>query len=363
MSQLEQKNLKELFSEIVPYKEIKVSTKTVIAVSNLIFDLNLLYNYLCITDYVVPLKKRGRKSKIETVDPNKDIKPGSIITVQYKTNIRGAIIKKKKESKNTFFLNSITLIVVLDEGKMLNVKVSKNGKFQITGCKEDSHFLKCIEYIYKNVKESEELIGEKMCKFKNNNKIEKQPTLNIEEKRHEKENVIVIFNIVMNNKDFKCGFSIQRDLVDTHFNMNTNFTSHFEAQINPGVNIKLKNPNFYDTELHKIEIVDSGNKSSVPDGRSTSVWIDLETRLSKTDKTEYISYLDEKEKKKDAKKPRYHTFLVFCSGSIIQSGSGPDMDRIYREFMEILLKHKEEFIEKLGSTVIETKKRRKKLKE
>ena len=183
---------------IPDFSNIKISTETIIAVSNLTFDLNLLYNYLPVTEYVVVKRKRGRKKKIEVIDPNKDIPVGSIITVQNKNNIRGAIIKKKKEDSKTYFLNSITVIIVLYGGKMINCKISKNGKFQITGCKENSHFLKCVEYIYRHVRDAEDQIGENICNFKN--PADKHPR--------------VIFNIVMKNIDFKVGFSIQRDKLE-----------------------------------------------------------------------------------------------------------------------------------------------------
>ena len=106
------------------FSNIKISTETIIAVSNLTFDLNLLYNYLPITEYTVIKRKRGRKKKIEISDPNKDLPIGSIVTVQNKNNIRGAIIKKKKEDSKTYFLNSITIIILLEGGKMINCKIN-----------------------------------------------------------------------------------------------------------------------------------------------------------------------------------------------------------------------------------------------
>jgi TATA-box binding protein (TBP) (component of TFIID and TFIIIB) len=304
-------------SVIIPdFSNIKISTETIIAVSNQTYDLNLLYNYLPITEYVVVQRKRGRKKKTEVIDPNKHVPVGSIISVQNKTNVRGAVIKKKKESK-TYFLNSITVILVLEHAKIINVKISKNGKFQITGCKDNSHFLKCVEYIYKHIKQVEEQIGENICTLKN----------------PDEHHLRVIFNIVMKNIDFKIGFSIQRDKLDTFISLNTDFTSHFEGSITTGVNIKLKSRNPYESKLNCLQIIDG------------------ETKYSIVDYKDYLSFLDEKEKKKESKKIKYHTFLVFCSGSIIQSGSGPDMESVYKDFMNILLKNRKEFEEQLTEEV------------
>lgn len=296
---------------IPDFSSIKVSTETIIAVSNLSFDLNLLYNYLPITEYTVVKRKRGRKRKVEVEDPNKNIAVGSIISVQNKTNVRGAVIKKRKESK-TYFLNSITVIVLLEKGKIINVKISKNGKFQITGCKENKHFIECVENIYKKVKKAEEYIGEQICFLR--------------EGTHPK----VIFNIVMKNIDFKVGFSIQRDKLDTFISVNTDFTSHYEGSITTGVNIKIKSNTPYERNLKSLEIIDG---------------VSIEGEVPYDD---YLLYIDEKEKKKEGKKEKYHTFLVFCSGSIIQSGSGPEMENVYREFMKIILSNRQHFEEKLS---------------
>lgn len=302
---------KAIDDSIPEFSKIKISTETIIAVSNLIFDLNNLYNYLPVVEYIVVKRKRGRKKKTEVIDPNKDIPVGSIISVQNKTNVRGAVLKKKKESK-TYFLNSITVIVTLEDGKMINVKISKNGKWQITGCKCNEHFINCIRYIYANIKLAEQWTGEKICTLKNE---ETQPRM--------------IFNIVMKNIDFKVGFSIQRDDLDTFMSVNTEFTSHYEGSITTGVNIKIRSEHPYEENL--IQLVIDENDFSI----------------SKVPYARYLDFLDEKEKKKEAKKVKFHTFLVFCSGSVIQSSSGPDMERVYKQFMRIILKNRSKFEEKL----------------
>ena len=141
----------------------------------------------------------------------------------------------------------------------------------------------------------------------------------------------VIFNIVMKNIDFKIGFSIQRDKLDTFINVNTDFTSHYEGSITTGVNIKLKSRHPYERMINCLEIFEDGN-----------------TKNSLVEYGEYLTFLDDKEKRKESKKEKYHTFLVFCSGSIIQSGSGPDMESVYRDFISILLKNRNHFEEKLS---------------
>jgi len=296
------------------FSNIKISTQTIIALSNMTFDLTPIYKYLPVTDYVVVKRKRGRKRRVEVVNPNRDVPAGSIISVQNKTNIRGITIKKQKESK-TYFLNSLTLVVVLESGKLINVKITKNGKFQITGCKNDSHFMKCVEYVYKNIIESERVTGEKLFSFKDGSTTPK-----------------IIFNIVMKNIDFKLGFSIEREKLDTFISQYTNFTSYYDGSITTGVNIKIKSGTPYDSRLKCIELMQDNSIKSYM-----------------VDYSEYFNLLDDKEQKKEQKKKKYHTFLVFCSGSVIQSGSGPEMEIVYNDFMNILLENQPQFEERLNT--------------
>ena len=116
---------------------IPVSTKTIIGYSDLKMDLEYLYTFLPITEYIEKEKKRGRKRKETEVDPNVNITKGSIITLKYEDNFRGVNLKKKKRSKNNLkhFRNALTVIMKVDDNKYINFKISQNGKFQITGAK------------------------------------------------------------------------------------------------------------------------------------------------------------------------------------------------------------------------------------
>ena len=300
------------------FENVPISTQTIISVSNLKFNLNLLYQYLPITEYIIIKKKRGRKKKVEVVNPNLNIAPGSIISIQNKTNIRGSILKESKKENKTYFLNSITIVMVLENGKLINSKISQNGKLQITGCKNMEHCVEMIHYLFKHIKEIEVQIGQSMFSLKYGSKsINSNPTF--------------IFNVVMKNIDFKVNFNINREKLNIFINDNTNFCSLFESSVNTGVNIKIKSNVSYENNLDSIEIMP-----------------DLTVKKNIVPFSSYISYLDEKEKKKENKKEKYHTFLVFHSGSIIQSGSGPEMNSVYTNFVTILNKYRKYFEEILN---------------
>lgn len=307
--------------DFLSFQNVPISTQTIISVSNLKFNLNLMYQYLPITEYIILKKKRGRKKKVEVINPNENIPPGSIISIQNKTNIRGSILKESKKDNKTYFLNSITIVMVLENGKLINSKISQNGKLQITGCKNMEQCVQMIKYLFKHIKEIEVQIGQSMFALKYGSKsTNSNPTF--------------IFNVVMKNIDFKVKFNINREKLNQFVNEHTEFCSLFESSVNTGVNIKIKSNISYDTHLDSIEILP-----------------DLSIQKSKVPFSNYTSYLDEKEKKKENKKEKYHTFLVFHSGSIIQSGSGPEMNDVYNKFINVLNKHRKEFEEILNTNV------------
>lgn len=304
---------KKMQTQIKDFSTIKVSTKTIIAVSNLNFNLNNLYSYIPISNYNVIPKKRGRKCKTIEEDTNSDLQPGSIICVKDKKNYRGVLIKNKgKKSKNSYFLNSLTVVVVINDKKIVNIKISKNGKFQITGCKKESHYMEGVVYVMRAIQESQVITGEKIYELKEGYG------------NHPK----IIFNVVMNNIDFKLGFPIQREKFDTFINMNTDFVSQFEASVNTGVNIKIKNENIYDDELDQITFLDYKQEET-----------------TKVESKEFLKYLDDKQLKKEMKKEKYHTFLVFSTSAVIYSGSGKDMKDIYKKFFETVLENRSKFEE------------------
>ncbi len=139
------------------FDDIPVSTKTFIVMTNLTIDIKKLFEFLPITPYIVVPKRRGRKKKGATVDPNKGIADGSIITLDLANEIRGVCLKKKKKrdgKSGDYFRNSVTIVMIIDD-KIINFKISRNGKFQMTGCKYDEHAEKCVKYIWEYIKNSD----------------------------------------------------------------------------------------------------------------------------------------------------------------------------------------------------------------
>jgi hypothetical protein len=353
--------------KIKKFEEIDVSTRTVIGISNLRINLNKFFKYIPITEYTSDKKKRGRKPKIQVAANKNNIPSGSIISLEQGVEIeengkkvktillRGTSLKPKKKERKTFFLHSVTLVMVLDElnlssnslsqkspsngvNKTINVKVYSNGKFQITGCKSDNSYVRSIIYIYNIIKETEKWTGEQI------HYLEKDKNIDCDDK------LSIIFNTVMQNMDFNIGFHISRTKLDEFINQNTNYRSIFDGSLYTCVNIKVNYENCVKSDLTKITYIENTSSLDNLNLQSNIEYHYVENNENSMFKVykEYVPYkfysdlMDIKEKKKYAKKENHHTFLVFASGSIIMSSQGPDMKRAFYELIDILLNNRKE---------------------
>lgn len=291
------------------FRDIKVSTKTFIINTNLRINIELLFDYLPITKYILIPKKRGRKKKVIVTDPNKGIPAGSIITLEFKDKIRGINLKKKAKNSN-FFRNSITIVMIINEDKKINFKISSNGKFQVTGCKHDKHAENCVKYIWKYIKDNENIYT-----LEDNN------------------NLSMILVPAMRNIDFSLGFHVNRQNLDMYINNETSYYSLLETSFGyTGVNIK-------------IPIIDDISNIKL---KKIIMFEDKQETISYITYGQYLETLPIIEKKKKIKKKRFNTFLVFHSGRIIMSGCEESlMEPIYYEFIEIIRKCKDIIEEKI----------------
>lgn len=309
-SNKKQEVLPSLNLKYEPFENLKVSTKTIICVSNMVFNLGLIFNYAHITPFLLIKKKRGKKEQ-EYVNPNINIPAGSIISIQCGDNSRGILFKKKKEKKH-YFLNSVSIVMLLDNEKIINMKLCNNGTIQMTGSKNFDYCKRCLVYLIYMMFDLEEQTGEDIFTLKDG--------------EHPK----FILKSVMKNMNFNVGFPINRlnlhNFIKNSEEYKYSFCSIFESSSNNGVNIKIRVVE--DTnELNCIEI--KRNKDIIS---------------SKVSHNLFYQYIPEKELRKKKLKEKYHTFLVFCSGSIILSGYGDDMKNVYERFMEMILLNKDKIL-------------------
>lgn len=293
------------------FNDIKVSTKTFIAMTNLTIDLKKLFDYLPVTNYKVLPKKRGRKKKLEQVEEKIIIESGAIITLKYENFIRGVEIKKKKidkKKKSKWFRNSFTVVMIIDN-KPVNFKICQNGMIQVTGCKFDSQVEDCVKFIWYYIKEQKDIY-----------KITSGDQLQI------------LFIPVMRNIDFSVGFLVDREKLARYMSMQTEFHSLLETSFGyTGVNIKIP----LDNDIRKMVI----KKLSFIENN----WVE-----SLTTYNEYLGRLSEKEINKKLNKDRYTTFLVFHSGKVIQSSINAEFGKdSYYYFLKIIRTAFDEIEERL----------------
>tara|TARA_A100000164_G_C21795075_1_gene717760 strand:+ start:92 stop:976 length:885 start_codon:yes stop_codon:yes gene_type:complete len=291
------------------FKEIPISTRTIIVSTDTVLDIEEMFKNLPITDYTVIEKKRGRKKKNYVEHIQNTVEDGSIISVKYQGNIRGVELKKRKKSSK-YFRNAVTIIISVNN-KLINLKISANGKFQVTGCKNFDNCRKAIVYLFNII-------------IKNKDTYLKSY----------KDKIKILFNNVMTNKDFSVGFTVNRENLDNIINNNTEYNSLLETSFGyTGVNLKMKLNKNIERDFNCLEL-----------DLSTGEYKDYVVNYK-----DYINTLNDKELLKE-NKDRHVTFLIFQSGNVIMSGMNEIfMEKYYNIFFDIVNKNKSLLVDKLNS--------------
>jgi TATA-box binding protein (TBP) (component of TFIID and TFIIIB) len=300
------------------FDDNKVSTKTIIAITNLQLNIQNVFEHLPVSICNLSERKKGRKKHIENTNNISLIKDGSIITLKLEDKLKGVDLKKKTKTSSRkkvgkFFRNSVTVVMVMD-GKGVNFKVSRNGKFQMTGCKSDEQAEKCMKYFWKYIKNKKDIV----YSFNNTTCSD----------------IEITFIPAMRNIDFDLGFLVDREKLSKYINIMTQYYSMLESSFGyTGVNVKFP----IKDDLVCLDVRKIKNKLESED------WINGETPY-----TDHLEFMTEKERNKKLNKRRFNTFLIFHSGRVLMSGLTADFMRdTYYEFLEIIRKCYDEIQEKL----------------
>lgn len=300
---------KEEFETIVPY------TRTVIGVTNWDINITALFDNIQTVPYTVVQKKRGRKKKEAVPDPNVGIEFGSIIGMKYQDEKGNRHYKGIVKSEKCF-RNAVSVVMVLD--KLIDFKVTKNGKFQFTGCKYDEQAEQCVRYLWKQIIAIENArIDQTLPKI-----------INVPEVP------VIIFNTVMSNVKFDVGFLIDRYKLHNYLYKHTDFIPITETSLGyAGINTKLKTERPQNFKLKKYVCKFSQDKWKWK--RDEAEWKD------------YLDMLSPKDRAIEVKKERYFSFLIFASGKVILSSpyNGNFSTNAFLKFMEILTTNKDKFEE------------------
>jgi TATA-box binding protein (TBP) (component of TFIID and TFIIIB) len=276
------------------FDELKVSTRTIIASANIDFEIEKIFNEISLENAVV-FSGASYKTRIDMMYYKDKMRSLS-------ANTHGKTAPKKS------FRNALNVIMFIDDNKKINFKISKNGKFQITGCKD-------ISYAKIGVFSFIESIGKiTPALYDNipNNKIR------------------VFFEIVMTNVDCGIGYCINRKALDTIINTKTGYNSLLETSFGyTGVNIKFPvSIDWYELQVPVLE------------------W----TLNTPADLCDFKATLESLKPRPENIKKKYNTFLVFHSGQFIMSGMHEETMRDdYTHFMDVLTQYNDTIKEKLNT--------------
>lgn len=272
------------------FEGLKVSTRTIIASADVEFDIEGIFNNISIENEV----NMGGSFH------------GTVIETMYFKDKMRSLESYRNSTKQKSFRNALNVIMTIDGEKKINFKVSKNGKFQLTGCKDILHakvgVCSFLEMIHRDCPDHMQLKGA--------------------------DKIRVFFEIVMTNMDCGTGYCINRKALDHIINSKTSYHSLLETSFGyTGVNIKFPlDIDWFGMPVPVIEWMP---------GRPGNM-IEKEKSLE-----------DLKSRPVDVKK-KYNTFLVFHSGQFIMSGMYErTMRDDYLRFMSILEENHGEIKEQL----------------
>lgn len=132
---------------IIPFENLKVTTKTMIITLSQPINTNLAFQLLPITKIDIEHKRQSSKCKL----PHCKI-PGSIISMGYKGVIRG-VIKSKKPP----FKNSVTIDMSITE-KNINMKLSTKS-IQICGARSRESGIEASTYLINYIVNIQDMIN------------------------------------------------------------------------------------------------------------------------------------------------------------------------------------------------------------
>lgn len=197
---------------MLSFDSLIVTTRTVVADTNVVIDKEKLYEILPITEFALPERKRGRRgAEDKTGVSSRNITSGSIIFAGYGAQTKGV---SPKGSTRTF-KNSISIVMVIKQ-RLVNFKLTQNGRFHITGNNDDYYIEKCIKHMWKLIQQYPAIY-----------------TLNGTCMR------VTVWPSMVNMKT-NVGFRLDRQRLNDYVNNHTQYISMFETSSgSASVNIKM----------------------------------------------------------------------------------------------------------------------------
>ncbi len=297
------------------YEDLEITTQTWVVYTNLQIDNQVLFGAIECKMLRVPI---ARSQQRMIVNPEENhLVDGDILFVEYLGAFKGQHFRKRKANQ---MRNCATLIMKVGD-KYYNIKVSKKGNLQITGCRSEYPVKKIVEYLWALLLST--------------------PNSYFLQKTFSLPTFMGYACCRMHNVRFVLPYKIDlnklNNTVKTYVgkcdptNGEVEYSSTYEPSIGyGGVNVKIS------SSIEKVENI-SVIKFCVKEDNSIEF---TEGKFK-----EYLATLDEKERAKKTSKGCQNSFLIFHSGRAIMSGKFSDTNRrdSYEKFCSMVHKYKQYF--------------------
>lgn len=289
------------------------TTRTVVADSNLVIDKDRLFDILPISEYCVPEKRRGRKKGEPVEQPVRNLSSGSIIFAGYGNRIKGVSPK----GSTTTFKNSVTIVMVI-KGRLVNFKLTQNGRFHITGNNDNYHIEKCIKHMWKFIQQYPDIYVVNGTSVK-----------------------VTVWPSMVNMKT-NIGFRLDRQELNTYVNAHTEYISMFETS-SGSASVNIKMPLAADTLVLNTLTFRSGKWVRGTTSVEMQVVSKPKPRRRALKPKAPLEEAGAKESERAGKMTdmsgRFVTFLVFHTGEVIMSSLDQQlMEPYFAKFVDILAK-------------------------
>lgn len=357
--------------EIIPFNQLKTSTRTIVVHTNLIFNLIYVFAGLYVTAVDTPLTskkkkvdrkrlsgpygavigvqkgnlyrginlrtnethwctsncrrkgttKTGKVVEINTVVERSELIEGTdIYRIRYYCTECETYYTLRQLGRNTSFQNQTTIVLSLGD-IVINVMLFKDN-FKMAGCKTDDNATDAIRILWEDqIQGLNAHYGFDVWSLKKDGDLKKYSTPRF------------LFRPVMRNMNFKLAFFVDRNQLNLLMNKSkysdTVAMSRCDTTGNANVNIKMHTAK-PDDHYYDCLVYPSADGSG---------------------KVQLIPVKDNDLKTKKDRKPVRITFVVFSSAEVILSGRYPSMmkDR-YEFFIKEMQKHRKQLEEKIVST-------------
>lgn len=227
--------------------EYRISTITAIAKINSLINLEELYKIIKIDDKQNlyydndELISKNILNNISFIEYGKTKDVSNSKGVNPKQEKQNRYKKKKKKMKR--FDNQLTLIVNINNN-IINMKIFKNGRIQMTGLKDIDNGPKAIEIIMKIIKDLSLIKNSNITSLLEDN----DKSIEIINKDLKTELKYDNYKICLINSDFRFNHKVKRNKLYEFIVNNTELVCSYEPCIYPGVKLQY----FYNTELDGV---------------------------------------------------------------------------------------------------------------